>query len=93
MALTNQKRLFAERVKAEADLLLTTLERLQRIQAEWNQNDYFNQITDADLQEDTGLAHLTAGELVECINAFNAVITALGDYSSGQAVNLIKMRA
>lgn len=92
MALTQQEQNFVSRVQQIADTLLEAQHEVQRLIAEWNQNDFFNQITDEDLGEIASFTHLTASELSNAVTAISAFNTALGDYSSGQAVNLIKLR-
>lgn len=90
MALTAQQQNLISEIQAWADTELAQLDKAQQIVARWNLNDTFNQIDDAEVTEI--FAHLDKGKVTEAINAIGAVITALGDYVSGQAVNLIKMK-
>lgn len=58
--------------------------------AEWNLNDMFNQLDDAAVI--AAFPHLDKSKVGNAINALTAILDALGDDSSGQATNLIKMQ-
>jgi hypothetical protein len=90
MALSTQNRnLIVDMMNwAEAQIALRDTGAL--IVARWNQNDVLNALTDEDIAEI--FPHLTKDEVANAINAINAVLTALGDNSSGQSVNLIKLK-
>lgn len=93
MALTLQEKNFAFRARQLAETAINLREDIIRSRAEWDQNDFFNQITDADLLEEPSLSHLTASELSNAVGALDAIVTALGDYATGQSTHLIKLRA
>lgn len=90
MALTAQQQNHISRLMQEAEIILDLQNRLQRLIAEWNQNDMFNQMDDAEIA--AVFPHLTLSEVGNAINAITAVDTALGSYIGGQAVNLLKLR-
>lgn len=90
--MTDQEQNFVSRQMDLAADLIGILNRIKLAQAEWNNNDFFNQITDQDLASISGFAHLTAAKLSNSITAITAVETALGDDVTGQLVNLIKLR-
>lgn len=92
MAFTAQESNFMSRIQAKAEQLLDLRDELQREIALYEAEDFGGSITDADLAGITAFAHLTQSKLWNCVGAFNAVLTALGDDETGQAVNLIKMR-
>ena len=56
----------------------------------WNNNSFSTTITDADLAAIPDFQHLDETKLAALVTALNTITTALGDNSSGQAVNLIK---
>lgn len=90
MALTAQDSNLISEMMNWAETELAQLDKARNILARWNQNGVFDRLTDNDV---TGtFPHLVKGEVVEAINAITAVSTALGDFSSGQAVNLIKLK-
>lgn len=91
MALTKQKENFVQDVINMSNELLSTQKAIQLLDARWNQNT-FSGITLEELQEKAEFSHLTPDKLAGAITALNAVDTALGDDSSGQATNLIKMK-
>lgn len=87
--ITNQERNFVTRIITDASNLLAIKETLERDIALYNQKQYLVKLDDALLSE--SFDGLTAQELVDGITAIQTVLTALGDYQSGQAVNLIKL--
>jgi hypothetical protein len=91
-SLTDQQQNIISDVMAESTTLLAQRDRLELLLARWNQNDSFNQILNADLLLLPSTSHLTNSKIANAINAFTAILTALGDDSSGQAVNLIKLK-
>jgi hypothetical protein len=92
MALTPQEQNFVSRLQIEAMQLLETRDRLRLEVALYNAEGFGAAITDESLAALPALAHLTQVEVQNCLTAFGAVLTALGDDVSGQAVNLIRMR-
>lgn len=92
MALTAQFQNEISNMMNLSEQILDLRQELQLLDARWNQNDMFNQINDVDIQAIAAFAHLTKSEIANAITAFNAILTALGDNSTGQAVNLIKMK-
>lgn len=90
MALTNQEQNFVNEIIAVSRDMLSYQKQIQQLIAKWNQNSFSN-IDDADLQENSSLAHLDIQKVTDALTALTAIDTALGNYSSGQAVNLIKI--
>lgn len=90
MALSGQNHVLILELQAWAEAELTQRDKARNLLARWNLNDAFNQLSDADVT--AIFPHLVKGEVVEGINALTAVVTALGDDSSGQAVNLLKLK-
>lgn len=67
--------------------------RIQSAIARYNQNGLYEAVGNQDdLNAINDFKHLTQSEIGNCVNAITAVDTALGDYTSGQAVNLLKMK-
>jgi hypothetical protein len=89
MALTNQDSNFLSELIALANDQLEIQNREQDIVARWNNNDLFNTLVSADIE--AAYPGITKDEVVAGITAFNAVLTALGDDTSGQASNLFKL--
>lgn len=90
MALSAQNQNIISEMMNFAEAELAQLDKAHNLLARWNNNDVFNTLTDADVS--ALFPHLTKSEVVEAVNAITAVSNALGDFSSGQAVNLIKMK-
>lgn len=97
MALTTQQANWLSRQQEEAQRLLDMRDRLERDIAMYNAEGFGADITDADIVASAeiypALAHLTQSDMWNVVTAFTAVLDALGDDVSGQAVNLIKMRS
>ena len=92
MALSNQFQNEITRIITLAEETLRIRYDMELLIARWNQNDMFNQLNDPDIQAITGFGHLTVSEVANAISAFTSILGALGDNTSGQAVNLIKMK-
>lgn len=92
MALSNQFSNEITRIMQYAEQLLALRQELQLLRTRWDQNDMYNLLLDADIQAVSGFAHLTKSEVSNAVAAFDAVLTALGDNVTGQAVNLIKLK-
>ena len=92
MALSVQNQNFIAEIMQEAESLLSTKSSLERFIARWNLNDMFNTLSDADIAEVGAFSHLTKSEVSNCISAFEAILTALGDNVTGQSTNLVKMK-
>ena len=92
MALTNQESNFISRITTIAAQTLELREQMKEEIALYNAEGFGESISDADLQSVAAFQHLTQSKMWNVITAFNAVLTALGDDVSGQAVNLIKMK-
>ena len=92
MALSNQFQNEIVRIITLAEVTLSIRQDMQLLVARWNQNDMFNQLNDPDIQAITGFGHLTTSEIANAIGAFTGILESLGDNTSGQAVNLIKMK-
>lgn len=92
MALSAQNQNLISNLQTMAADLLETQREIDLLIAQWNQNDVFNSISDADIAAIPAFAHLTKSEVANSITAITAVTTALGDLTSGQAVNLLKMK-
>lgn len=90
MVFTTQQANFIAELQVAAAETLTLRDKLENLAARWTQNDFFNEMDEAEVA--AGTNGLTKGEIIEAINAINAVLTALGDNASGQAVNLIKLK-
>lgn len=88
--LSAQNRNFIVDLTNWSEAMLEQRDEAAMLQARWNQNGIGAQLTDEDIQ--AVFPHLTAGEVTNAINAVNAVLAALGDYTSGQAVNLVKLK-
>lgn len=100
MALSNQFSNEISRIMQYAEQLLALRQELQLLRTRWDQNDMYNLLLDADIQavdalgnpKYPSLQHLTKSEISNAVAAFDAVLTALGDNVTGQAVNLIKLK-
>lgn len=92
MALSNQFSNEISRIMQYAEQLLALRQELQLLRTRWDQNDMYNLLTDQDIASVSGFAHLTKSEVSNAVAAFDAVLTALGDNVTGQAVNLIKLK-
>lgn len=90
MALTTQQTNFITELQQAAAEQLALRNWLANLSARWTQNDFFNEMVEADVA--AGTNGVTKGEVIEGINAINAVLSALGDDVNGQAVNLIKLK-
>lgn len=89
MALTNQD---SNWIADEITLARETLalrDKWRNVVARWNNNDLFNQLLTEDIEE--AFPGIDKAEVTAGINAFNAVINALGDDTTGQASNLYKL--
>lgn len=64
-------------------------DRWRNIVARWNNNDMFNQLETEDIE--AAYPGINKAEVTAAINAFTAVINALGDDTTGQASNLFKL--
>lgn len=93
MSLSTQNHNFISECANTAGSVLTLRDTLEDIVARWNLNSVSSSLNDADIAASTQFSHLTKDEVVACITAFQAILTALGDNTSGQATNLIKMRS
>ena len=92
MSLTQQESNFVSRIQQLADKALTLRHEIQEEIALYNAEAFGTTITDSDLQEVSAFKHITQAEMVNTITALSAIITSLGDDSSGQAINLIKLK-
>jgi hypothetical protein len=90
MTFTTQQANFTAELQQVAAETLILRDKLENLSARWVQNDFFNEMDEVEVA--AGVPGITKGEIIEAINAINAVLTALGDNSTGQAVNLIKMK-
>lgn len=90
MAFTTQQANFVYELQQAAAAQLSLRDTLENLSARWVQNDFFNEMDEAEVA--AGTNGVTKGEIIEAINAINAVLTALGDNQTGQAVNLIKLK-
>jgi len=89
MAWTNQGSNFIAEQIAVAKELLALRDKMRNLVARYNNNDMANQLVSADIE--AAYSGLDKAEIVAGITAFNAVLTALGDDTSGQASNLFKL--
>ena len=92
MALTQQESNFVSRLQQLAEETLALRHKIQEEIALYNAEAFGTTITDPDLQEVAAFKHITQAEMVSTITALSAIITALGDDTSGQAINLIKLK-
>lgn len=92
MALTAQESNFISRIQAKAEQILDLRDDLEREIALYNAMGFGSSITDQELSEIQGFAHITQSNMWNCITAFESVLTALGDDMTGQAISLIKLR-
>lgn len=92
MSLSNQNHNFIQECVDQSASILSLRDQLEDIVARWSLNLVSAELTDEDILADPAFAHLTKAEITSCITAFQAVLTALGDNTSGQATNLIKMK-
>lgn len=90
MTFTTQQQNFVTELQQAAHEQLALRDWLENLSARWTQNDFFNEMDEAEVA--AGTNGVTKGEIIEAINAINAVLTALGDNTTGQAVNLIKLK-
>lgn len=89
MAFTSQDSNWIAEEIAAAKELLALRDKIRNIVARWNNNDMFNQLQTEDVE--AAFEGINKAEVTAAINAFNAVITALGDDTTGQASNLFKL--
>jgi hypothetical protein len=89
MAFTTQDSNWIAEEIAAAQETLALRDKLRNIVARWNNNDMFNQLQTEDIE--AAFDGINKAEVTAAINAFNAVITALGDDTTGQASNLFKL--
>lgn len=92
MAMTQQEQNHVARAIDLAAQMVHIKQELDVLRAEWDQNDFFNLITDDDLSGIPAYAHLTQSELAAGLGALTGVRDYLGDYISGQITNLVKLR-
>lgn len=92
MALSVQNQNFISECMQNVSLALGLRDTLIDMVARWNLNDISNELTDGDIEVIAKFSHLKKNDVISCITAFQAILTALGDNSSGQSVNLIKMK-
>lgn len=92
MAMTAQEQNIISDVMNLSQEALDLQTAIQRLRARWDQNDVFNQVTDQELGEIATFAHLTISEVANAIGALDDINTVLGDYVTGEAVNLVKMK-
>lgn len=86
MALTAQQQNEIVRYISLADELLGMADRTDRETDEWDYNDVFNQLVDADV---TALfPHLTKSEVSNCVTSFKNIVIAI----AAERETLIKMR-
>lgn len=92
MAMTAQLQNIVSEIMDMSEEALDLQNREQLLRARWDQNDAFNLLTDQDLADIPTFAHLTKSEVANAMGALDDISTALGDYVSGEAVNLVKMK-
>ena len=92
MALTSQEQNWTSRTLDLAERALVLREDILLHRAEYDQNSISSAVTDGELLANDSFAHLTNAKLVSAVGALDTITTALGDYSTGQAVNLLKLR-
>lgn len=92
MALSDQFRNEINRIMQYAEQVLALRYELQSLRTRWDQNDMYNLLTDQDIQAISSFAHLSRSDVSNAVVAFDAILTALGDNTTGQAVNLIKLK-
>lgn len=92
MAMTAQEQNIVSDIMDLSQQALNLQDTIQRLRARWDQNDVFNQVTDQELTEIPSFAHLTISEVANAMGALDDINTALGDYTTGEAVNLVKMK-
>lgn len=90
MALSGQNQNLISELQGWAEAELAQRDRAKNILMRWNQNGVFDALTDVDVT--AIFPHLDKSEVANGINALTAVVTALGDDSSGQATNLAKLK-
>lgn len=93
MALSSQNSNLIQECIDTSESILGLRDDLLEIVARWNLNGISTSLTDEDIAGNLAYSHLTKAEVTACITAFQAVITALGDNTSGQASNLIRMKS
>lgn len=89
MAFTTQDSNWIAEEIALAKDTLAIRDRWRDIVARWNNNDLFNLLETEDIE--AAFNGINKAEVTAAINAFNAVITALGDDTTGQVSNLYKL--
>lgn len=92
MALSSQFQNHISRTMQFAEQVIALRNELALHRAEWDQNDMFNQLTDEDIAAIPTFAHLTKSEVSNAIGALDGIVSELGDFSTGQIVNLVKVR-
>lgn len=90
MALSAQNSNLISELMNWSEIELAQRDKANNLLARWNQNGTFDALTDEDVA--AVFPHLTKSEVSNGINALSAVLTALGDNTSGQATNLIKLK-
>jgi hypothetical protein len=89
--LTGKQSDWVTHLKQEAVILLESRTRIEELIAEYNNEGYSSTITDVDL-EDSGFPSMTNAKMIAGVVAITSVQTALGDLSTGQAVNLLAIK-
>lgn len=88
----SQQENFVVRLINNSQKMLDLRDEMQRDIALYNGLDFGSVLTDGALAAVERLAYLQQSDIWNAITAQSAVLTALGDDVSGQAVNLIKMQ-
>lgn len=92
MSLSNRNHNFIQECVDQSANVLALRNQLEDIVARWNLHSISSDLIDEDIQATASFSHLSKGDITSCIAAFQAVLTALGSNTSGQAINLIKMK-
>ncbi len=89
MALNSQQNNFIQNLIYLSTQLLADEQKIDLMVAEWNLNSY-GSMTNGDIQ--VNYPSLTISLITNAITAIEAIQSALGDKSSGQQTNLIKIQ-
>lgn len=92
MAMTDQQQNFVSEVMQTAEEIIKMNNKLDQLIARWNLNDFTTNLNNGDFGAIPSLAHLNKTKFTAAITAFQAIQTALGDKTSGQITNLIKLK-
>ena len=92
MATTPQQQNYVTELQQMAIRVITMQSDIQNLIARWNLNQFSTKINTNEVQAIAGWEHLTAQKIADAVATYQAILTALGDNTTGQITNLIKLK-